>query len=283
MGYPPSDILIWSRSAKNGASFFHRALREFKGIAEVVREQKEAVSGELRIGIIPTLGPYLLPRFIPDMLASYARIRVTVREMPTVDMVAALRRDMLDVGIAATPLEKKGIREVPIFYEPFHGFVAAGHPLARREHLSAADLVADEMLLMNSGHCLHDQVSQLCMGIADSRTETSARLRLVSGSLEGLIRIVESGHGVTLLPELAAMTLPDSSRRLLRPIEPPVPARQLSLITHGEGIKTRLLEVLRQAILKKVPEGLKKKGKRWRVIDAKSIQPMPFSHRGPGG
>lgn len=247
----------------------YRALREIKGIAEVVRAQQETVSGELRLGIIPTLGPYLLPLFIPDMLASHNGVRVTIQELLTNDIVEALRRDTLDVGIAATPLEEKGIRETPLFYEPLQGFVADRHPLSSRQRLSTADLVADEMILMNSGHCLHGQVSRLCTGGMDESNETSVRLRFASGSLEGLIRIVESGHGVTLLPELAAMALSDSSRRLLRPLHPLVPARQVSLLTHGQGIKTRLLEILRQSILDAVPQELKKKKPSWQIMNAR--------------
>lgn len=249
----------------------YRALQEFKAIAEVVREQQETLSGELRIGIIPTLGPYLLPRFIPDLLVRYAQVRVTVREMLVADIVTDLRRDMLDVGIAATPLGEKGILETLLFYEPFYGFVSAGHRLADRTSLSAGDFIPDEMILLDSGHCLHGQVSQVCLGTLETRDEKAVRLRFVGGSLEGLVRIVESGHGVTLLPELAVTALPDSSGGLVRPLQSPVPARQVGMITHGEGIKTRLLEVLRQSILNGIPRGLKEKKKDWRIIDAKKV------------
>ena len=247
----------------------YRTLRELKGIAEVVREQREDASGELRLGIIPTLGPYLLPRFIPDLLTSYPQVRVTIQERLTADIVEGLRRDTLDVGIAATPLEEKGIRETPLFYEPFYGYVSADHRLAVKKRLSTGDLAPDEMILLDSGHCLYGQVSQLCTGTLDISDEGSARLRFVGGSLEGLMRIVESGHGVTLLPELAVMTLTPASRGLLRPLESPVPAREVSLITHGEGVKTRLLDILRRSILKGVPESLKEKRRHWRIIGVK--------------
>ena len=247
----------------------YRALQAFNAIGEAVREQQETLSGELRLGIIPTLGPYLLPRFIPDLLETHPQVRVTVRELFTADIVAALRRDTLDAGIAATPLGEKGIRETPLFYEPFYGFVSAGHRLAQQVHLSAGDFVPDEMILMDSRHCLHGQVSRVCGGALETSDEKAVRLRFVGGSLEGLMRIVESGHGVTLLPELAAMTLPDASRGLLRPLKKPVPARQVSMITHGDGIKIRLLEVLQRSILGGLPPGVKTKKKTWRIIDAR--------------
>ncbi len=247
----------------------YRTLREFKGIVEVVREQRETVSGELRLGIIPTLGPYLLPRFIPDLLASYPQVRMTIQERPTADIVEGLRRDMLDVGIAATPLADKSIRESPLFYEPFYGYVSAGHRLADKKRLSTGDLAPGEMILLDSGHCLYGQVSQLCTGTQDMNDEASPRLRFVGGSLEGLMRIVESGHGVTLLPELAAMNLPPAFKGLLRPFESPVPVREVSLITHGDGVKTRLVEILSRSIRDGVPGGLKVKGRDWRIIGAK--------------
>ena len=246
----------------------YRTLREFKGIGEVVREQREMASGDLRIGIIPTLGPYLLPRFIPDLLTFYPQVRLIIQELLSADIVEGLRRDQLDVGIAATPLRAKGIRETPLFCEPFYGLVSAGHRLAQKKHLSAGEFAADEMSLLDHGHCLREQVSRLCSGSLDREDDQSARLRFVGGSLEGLIRIVESGYGVTLLPELAAMTLAPASRGLLHPLEPPIPAREVGLITHGEGLKTRLLEILKQSIQNGVPDGLKERGHNWRIIGA---------------
>jgi LysR family hydrogen peroxide-inducible transcriptional activator len=248
----------------------YRTLREFKGIVELVHDQREAVSGELRVGIIPTLGAYLLPRFIPDLLTSYPLVRMTIQERLTGDIVEGLRRDLLDVGIAATPLEEKGIRETPLFREPFYALVSAGHRLADKKRLSTGDLAPDEMILLDSGHCLRKQVSRICMGTFNQDDHPSVRLRFVGGSLEGLIRIVESGYGVTLLPELAAMTLAKGSRELLHPLEAPVPAREVSLITHGEGVKTRLLEILKLSILKGLPAGLKdaEGGHTLRVIGA---------------
>jgi LysR family hydrogen peroxide-inducible transcriptional activator len=247
----------------------YRALREIKGITEMVREQRESASGDLRLGIIPTLGPYLLPRFIPDLLASHAHLRVTIQELLTADIADGLRRDQLDVGIAATPLGEKGIRESVLFYEPFYGYIPAGHRLAGKTHLSTGDLAPDEMILLDSGHCLHGQVFQLCAGSLACGDEGPARLKFVGGSLEGLMRIVESGHGVTLLPELAAMSLMPASREMLRPFQSPAPVREVSLITHAEGVKTRLLDILRRSILKSVPDGLIKKRRTWRIIGVK--------------
>ena len=248
----------------------YRTLREFRAIGELVRDQRDAVSGELRLGIIPTLGPYLLPRFIQGMLDVHRDIRVTVRELLTADMVEALCRDMLDAGIAATPLAMPGISETPLFYEPFHGFVSTGHRLAAKRNLSVGDFAADEMILLDSGHCLGSQVSQLCAGPTDFIAEGAARLRFVGGSLEGLVRIVESGHGVTLLPELAVRSLRSASRKRVRPLKSPVPTRQISLVTHGDGVKIRLLEVLAEAILNGIPGELKSKQNDWQIIAVKA-------------
>ena len=248
----------------------YRTLRELKGLSELVREQREMASGELRVGIIPTLGPYLLPRFVPDLLTSHQQVRLTIQELLTADIVEGLRKDLLDVGIAATPLEEKGLRETPLFREPFYALVAAGHRLAEKKKLSVVEFAADEMMLLDSGHCLREQVSRICIGSLNKGDHQSVRLRFVGGSLEGLIRIVESGYGVTLLPELAAMTLAEGSRGLLHSLEAPVPAREVSIITHGEGVKTRLLEILKQSILNGLPDGLKDtdSGQTIRIIGA---------------
>ena len=246
----------------------YRTLRELKGIREMVREQQETASGELRIGIIPTLGPYLLPRFVPDLLASHTQIRLVIQELLTGGIVEGLRKDQLDVGIAATPLGEKGIRETPLFCEPFYGFVSAGHPLAEKKHLSVGEFAADELILLDSGHCLREQVSQLCATNTTLNDGKAARLQFVGGSLEGVVRIVESGHGVTLLPKLAAMNLVPTSQRLLHPFEAPVPAREVSLITLDGGIKIRLLDILKQSIMDSIPVGLMDTDHNWRLIGA---------------
>lgn len=246
----------------------YRALEAFKGIETLVREQRETLSGELRLGIIPTLGPYLLPRFLPAFLADHPEVRVTVRELLTADIVDSLRRDGLDVGIAATPLGIAGISETALFYEPFTGLVARGHRLAAGTVLRVEDVAAEEMMLVGSGHCLHTQVQRLCARGAAPDAFGGTPLRFVGGSLEAVVRVVAAGHGVTLLPELAVRDLPADLLPLLRPLRPPVPARAVSLITHGEGIRTRLLDHLRRSILKAVPDGLKNRRSAWRVVGA---------------
>ena len=248
----------------------YRTLREFRAIGQLVREQREGAAGELRIGIIPTLGPYLLPRFLPQLLTQNPSLRITVRELPTSDIIEALRRDLLDAGIAASPLAMSGIRERPLFYEPFHGLVSSDHRLSGQPRLDVADLAADEMVLLHSGHCLHGQVWRLCTDAADGGEAPASRLRFEGGSLEGVMRMVASGHGVTLVPELATLDMPDRFNALLRPLKPPIPARQISLITYGEGVRTHLLEKLERSILGNVPSGLKKRGKQWRIIDVKA-------------
>jgi LysR family hydrogen peroxide-inducible transcriptional activator len=247
----------------------YRTLREFRAINDLIHEQREGTTGVLRIGIIPTLGPYLLPRFLPELMTQNPGLQVTVRELLTIDIIEALRRDMLDAGIAATPLAMSGIEETPLFYEPFYGLVAAGHRLAGQARLDVGEVAADEMVLLHSGHCLHGQVRQLCADPVDGEAAVSSRLRFVGGSLEGVMRMVASGYGITMLPELAILTLPDRFKALLRPLRPPVPTRQVSLITHGEGLRTRLLERLERSILSNVPAGLKKRSKSSRIIDVK--------------
>lgn len=148
--------------------------------------------------------------------------------------------------------------------------VAANHRLSRHPDIARDDIAAGEMLLLDGGHCLSGQLIQACTGGGEDSDADPARLQFIGGSLEAVIRMVASGHGATLIPELATLTLPTDVQALLHPFKEPIPARQVSLITHGEGIKTRLLALLRDAILAGVPGHLKQKDPAWTVMDVRA-------------
>ncbi|GAA4313198.1 hydrogen peroxide-inducible genes activator [Nibribacter koreensis] len=227
---------------------------EFKKIQEIVQAQRTGITGELRIGVIPTLAPYLIPLFITDFIQKYPKVHVIVHEMVTDTIIEKLRLEMLDVGLLVTPLQEKTIVEIPLFYEAFVGYLHPKHPLFAEKEITPGAIDNEDLWLMNEGHCFRSQVLQIC-----NRTKAPRNVHLdyESGSLETLKRIVETQSGMTLLPELSVMDLPEDKKLLVRPFSDPAPLREVSLVVHKSFLKKRMIEALRETILAHIPADLK--------------------------
>ncbi|WP_210463398.1 hydrogen peroxide-inducible genes activator [Rufibacter roseolus] len=232
------------------------AVAEFKKIEELVKVQRDGITGELRIGVIPTLAPYLVPLFITSFIQKYPKVHVTIQELVTSSIVENLRLELLDVGLLVTPLHDKTIVEVPLFYEAFVGYLHPSHPLAKNETITAEAIDPAELWLLNDGHCFRSQVLQLCNRAKGIR---NVHLDYESGSLETLKRIVETQSGMTLLPELSVQDMSDEKKAMIRPFAEPQPLREVSLVVHRSFLKKKLIEALRDEILAHVPDGLKER------------------------
>lgn len=233
-------------------------LAESKKIQELVQNQKQELSGELRIGVIPTLAPYLIPLFITSFLEKHPQVRVVVQELLTEEIVEKLNHELLDVGLLVTPLANKSIKELPLFYEAFVAYINPNHPLAKQSHIAADELDLDELWVLNEGHCFRSQVLNICNR---GGSGAGSHLDYKSGSLETLKRIVETQHGLTLLPELSVLEMPEEKQKLVHAFEEPQPLREVSLVVHRSFLKKKLIEALRQEIISCVPESIKNREK----------------------
>lgn len=234
------------------------AIRQVYRINEIIDNQKGEIGGELRIGIIPTLSPYLLPLFITKFMKKYPSVKLVIEELLTDVIVQKLNNDLLDVGILVSPLNEKSLIEIPLFYEPFVVYASKTHPFAKRTKINADELSFGEMWVLNEGHCFRTQTINLC---SDRISETKGQLYFESGSLETLKRIVEHQNGYTLLPELATYGMETSKSRFVKPFQDPQPVREISLATHRSFMKQKLIEVFKEEILANIPNALKKKTK----------------------
>ena len=230
-------------------------LKESERFREIVKEQEGRLSGELKIGIIPTLAPYLLPLFVPNFETEFPNIRLVVQELQTTTIVDKLRKDELDLGLLVTPLEEKGIQEYPLFNEPMLGYVGESHRLWSKDKIDVADLDLDDTWLLSEGHCLRAQVLNICKA---HQTDESHSFVFESGSLETLERLVEMHRGMTVLPYLATLKLTSKQRKLLRDFSGIIPVREVSVATNRVHIKTAMIEALKSVILSSVPEDLLK-------------------------
>lgn len=231
------------------------AVQESNRIKELIKESQNELSGELRVGIIPTLAPYLLPLFAANFEKDYPSIRLLVQELQTERIIEKLRKDELDLGILVTPLEESGIKESPLFLEPMLGYVGENHRLSKMKSICLDDLDLDDTWLLSEGHCLRAQVLNICNA---HQNDDSQNLVFESGSLETLERLVESHKGMTILPYLATLNLSSSQRKMLREFKGNPPVREVSIVKNRVEVKTAMIDALAKAIQDSVPEELLK-------------------------
>ena len=247
----PIGEMILERSRK--------ILKEAEGISELVRAYKGHIEGTINMGIIPTLAPYILPLFARPFLEKHPGVKLKIWEYTTGQIVRHLRSGALDVGLMATPVHSPGIEEFPVFYEPFVVYTTNTY---EKEFLLPKDIDPSQLWLLEEAHCFQSQVINLC----ELRQKSGQRLDYQAGSLETLIHLVDSQKGITILPQLATLTMPKGQRRRLKPFLPPAPAREISLVVYQGFARDRMLAAVKEAIVGALPNGLKKE-QELRVVD----------------
>lgn len=233
-----------------------RILAERDVMMEMINVKKGLLAGELKIGIIPTLAPYLLPLFVKAFTQKYPSVKLIVNEMMTDLIVAKLREGKIDAGILVTPLMEAGIKEELLFYEEMLVYVSKNNAAYEKQYVLAKDIDPDKLWLLEEGHCFRSQIMNLCE--LQKASKLGHHFEYEAGSIETLKRMVEVNDGITILPELATMELPAKQQQLLRNFKKPVPMRQVSLVVHRDFIKKRLLEILKKEIIAAVPEKIQK-------------------------
>lgn len=233
-------------------------LQEVKNLREFVRSEKENIEGEFRVGVIPTLAPYLLPRFLNKFLQSNPGTFFTVMEMPTEEIIKSLKAGRLDLGILVTPLDDKDIREVPVFYEPILLYTSPQLKYYKQQRINVKSLTHENLLLLQEGHCFRGQVMNLC---PTNGQRTHKQLNYYMGSFETLKAMVDKNYGYTLIPELAV----DKRSKQVKHFTSPEPVREVSIAVHCGFVKEALISKLRESILESIPQHFKKSEKYIRV------------------
>jgi LysR family transcriptional regulator, hydrogen peroxide-inducible genes activator len=235
-------------------------LKEVDRLFEVTRERQGDIVGELRLGILPTIAPYLLPRFLKGFLEKYPGIRLKVTELTTEILVDRLKKNLLDAGLVVTPLNDAGIFEQPLFYEEFVVYVSPTEVVYKKRYVLAEDIDVRHLWLLEEGHCLRSQIMNLCE--LKSKVQEDNNFHYEAGSIETLKKMVEMQNGITILPQLALQDLNPQQLKMVRRFKPPAPVREVSLVTHRSSVKKRILGALQREILLAVPQDMQHKGSR---------------------
>ncbi len=218
-------------------------LAEVERLESLVQERTGEMSGELRVGILSTLAPYLLPAVMTSFSERYPDVALDVQEMRSDEIIDAIRRDILDVGLIASNVSATDLNEVPLFEESLVGYVSRGHPLYERREIRVQDLDPDSVWVMRRGHCYRDLVMNLFPEPEPDRSH-SGGIKFESGNLETLQRLVDRGHGMTLLPWLAVSGERSFAPESVRPFKGKAPSRVIRLVHSRVLVKKQLVRAL---------------------------------------
>lgn len=262
------DIVIFDRSRKKveitqkGEIFLSRAkvlIHEMRQLRLLVDQLNEDPIGEVRIGIIPTLAPYLLPLFIDQLNREFNQLRVHIKEALTEEIIQDLAHGELDGGIIATPIQSHiHLESMTLFYEGLKLFVSPQHPLYERERIPVQDLPLCDLWLLKEGNCFRDQVENICETVRHEHEE--GMFQFESSSIESLCRIVEFKGGITFLPELTTMHLAAEREDMIKELDGIRRVREISLVYMPRHLMLNDLHHLGDVIRKNLPRNLLERG-----------------------
>lgn len=231
-----------------------RVLEEASKLKEIAAQGQDPLVGSLRLGVIYTIAPYLLPRLIPALHARAPRMPMYLQENFTVSLAEQLRRGELDAIVVAQPFAEPGIVTRAVYDEPFRVALPTGHPLTAQSAIAPTQLAGENLLLLGSGNCFRDQVVQACPHLSEAGGVESA---LEGSSLETVRHMVASGAGMSVVPASAAESWPQESALLnIRSFTEPAPFRRVVLAWRVTFPRSQAIDVLRAAILAAPPPGV---------------------------
>ena len=221
-------------------------LRAFNYIREAVSELKGETAGKLRLGVIPTIAPYLVHRFLPTFVREYPKVELEISEMKTADIVEALKKDRLDAALVAGGTCGEGILEHDLFNDRFHIYVSPENPLYERSNIRIEDIDLKDLVILSPGNCLRDQIIELCQARRDLPTHFSFE----SGSLETLMRIVDCTQSVTVIPEMCVDFIPRDRRDRVKLLAKGNTSRKISVAVRRTYVKSSIIKALSESVVR---------------------------------
>ncbi len=239
-------------------------LKAAETLRQTVAEQRNLLTGRLKIGIIPTVAPYFVPRFLQYFLDNprHTDLETSLSEMKTEDIIPALLENEIDMAVMATPIDQERLLEIPIYYEKFHAYVSEKTPsLHKKPRITPQDLVSERLWVLSEGHCLRNQVmNYLCFG--EQNTERTYQ----GGSFTTLIKTIDAVGGCSIVPESLSDDLNERQRNNIRPLCEPEATREISLVVKDDFAREKLLNEIVETIKQFVPSHMiDERLKRFRV------------------
>ncbi|CAN5424551.1 LysR substrate-binding domain-containing protein [soil metagenome] len=258
-------VKIFDRSKKpieatpHGKEIIKRAkiiLGEVFRLKEFAQEFKNEISGEIKLGVIPTLAPYVVPLFIQEIISAYPGLRLIIKELTTIQIIEFLKSNEVDIGLLATPLNEPDIKEHPLFYEEFLAYSPEKKGQNSKTYMLPSEINVDQLWLLEEGHCFRSQVLNLCN--LRKKEMFSSHLQYEAGSIETLINLVDRNAGITIVPLLATLKFTPDQKKKLKRFKDPKPVREVSLVVNVNFARKKILEALKKEILKNIPASYEK-------------------------
>lgn len=247
------------------------ALAECERVHELIQMQQQTLSGTFRFAAIPTVAPNILPSLLENYSKAFPNMKLVVQEMETNRIITALRNNEIDAALLSTPLEESGIKEYPLFYEPFVGYFSEGEEALKKRMIFPEDISLDRIWLLNEGHCMRNQIINLCSDQIQ-KLQSERPYRYESSNVETLRKMVEKNGGMAILPELATLEFNEDQIEHIRYFESPEPVREISLVTSSYFVKDSVLQSLMDEILKLIPEKMRVQKKNRKVLRIQSAK-----------
>lgn len=247
------------------------ALAECEKIHDLIQSQQNNLEGNFKFAVIPTISPYILPSLLQNYTTNYPDVKLEVKELETNQIIAALRNNEIDAALVSTPLEEADLKEYPLFYEPFIAYFSDNEPALKKRLITAPDIALERIWLLNEGHCMRNQIIDLCSDQIQ-RLQAERPYRYESSNIETLRKMVDKNGGLTVLPELATTEFNEDQMERVRYFEEPEPVREVGLITNGHFVRLTLLQSLMDEILKMVPEKMRVQKKNRKVLRIQSAK-----------
>jgi LysR family hydrogen peroxide-inducible transcriptional activator len=227
-----------------------RVLEQTAAIKELAKQNKDPLAGPLRLGVIYTIGPYLLPPLVKNLIENVPQMPLVLQENFTVKLLELLRQGDLDAAIMALPLPEHGMSMQTLYDEPFVVAMPRSHPWAGRKEISAQDLKSETMLLLGTGHCFRDQVLEVCPEMARFSSPGNGMQRTFEGSsLETIRHMVASGIGLTVLPRASVPDMKDPNGMLtFVPFSAPTPSRRVVIVWRKSFTRRAAIDAVCNAV-----------------------------------
>lgn len=241
-----------------GISIINQArviVSQVKQIKEIIQEEKGIVKGMFRLGVIPTISPYLLPKLMMNHEENGYDIELIIEETTTDQIIEKVLNGSLDGAILAGPLSNEKIKEYPLYWERFFAYVSPKETsLYAKDELDEDDININKLWLLEEVHCFRSQILKICN--LRKRKNSHTLFSYEAGSINTLINIVDNNSGLTIIPEMAIEGLSDKQRKNVRPLKGITAVREISLVTRKEFLRERVLNIIADEIKKSVPTEL---------------------------
>ncbi|MEG2614581.1 MAG: LysR substrate-binding domain-containing protein [Alistipes sp.] len=224
------------------------AIKAYNYIKESVAELKGEISGKLRLGIIPTIAPYLLHKFLPAFVRDFPKVELEISEMVTADIIEALRRDRIDAALVAGGTCGDGIVEQELFNDRFFAYVSPNNPLYERSNIRIEEIDLKDLVILSQGNCMRDQIIELCQ----AKRNMPSHYTFESGSLDTLMRIVDCTACMTVIPEMAIEYIPAEHRDRLKMLAKGATSRKIAVAVRRTYVKSSVIKALADTVLASV-------------------------------